>query len=258
MVRRARTPKTPNPTLQRLWDEFRNKGCLNARNALVEFYRGHASRVAHRVKARLPRSVDVGDLTSAGDVGLIQSIQSFDPSRGVPFEAFCAHRVRGAIIDELRRHDWLPRPMRNRLNRRKEMESRLRHEFGREPKEHEIAEGFDLSLEEFHTQFGNDQEAPVLAGGKPVSDSSSGEHGLDFIEDLREEGPVEPAHRREMLHHISATLNEESREILFMRFFEGRTLQEMGDALGISPSRVSKILARILARLKERFEDKVN
>ena len=257
MVRRVRNPKVPNPTLQRLWDEFRGNGCLNARNALVEFYRSHAIRVAHRVKARLPRSVDVGDLTAAGDVGLIQAIQNFDPTRGVPFEAFCEHRVRGAIIDELRRHDWLPRPMRNRLNRRKEIEAGLRHELGREPTEVEIAEGLELSLEDFRKQYGKDQEAPVLAGGKPVSDSADGELGLDFIEDLREEGPIEPAHRREMVQHIASNLDAEAREILFMRFFERRTLQEIGDELKISPSRVSKILARIMERLKERFEDKV-
>ncbi len=257
MVKRARRPRTENPTLQRLWRKYRRGECLNSRNALVEYYRPHAARVARRVKSRLPRTVEIADLQAAGDVGLIQAIQNFDPERGVPFEAFCEHRVRGAILDELRRLDWLPRPMRNRLNQKKEVMEDLRGRLGRNPSDSEIAEGLGLSLEDYQSRFGQDQEAPVLAGGKPVHDGGDGETGLEFLEDSRIEGPIEDAHRREMLSQIAANLNAESRKILYKRFFEGRTLKEIGLEMQISQSRVSKILRGIVDRLKERFGEKL-
>jgi RNA polymerase sigma factor FliA len=256
MVKRARRPRTENPTLIRLWKEFRGEECLSARNALVEYYRPHAARVARRIKVRLPRTVEISDLTAAGDVGLIQAIQNFDPERGVPFEAFCEHRVYGAILDELRRLDWLPRPMRHRLNKKKEVIERLKSQLGRNPGEPEIAQELGLSVEEYRKRFGRDHEAPVLAGGKPNTDGGEGEPGLEFLEDSRIEGPIEDAHRRELIEQIAATLSSENREILYKRFFEGRTLKEIGDDLKISQSRVSKILHRIVDRLKERFAEK--
>lgn len=256
MVKRARRPRTENPALLRLWEDYRQGECLHARNALVEYYRPHAARVARRVKARLPRTVEMADLEAAGDVGLIQAIQNYDPERGVPFEAFCEHRVHGAILDELRRHDWLPRPMRHRLNQKKEVIENLRSELGRAPVDQEIAEGLGLDLEEYQRRFGKDHEAPVLAGGKPASEDGESEAGLDFLEDSRDEGPIEDAHRRELLEQIASTLSVENREILYKRFFEGRTLKEIGDEMEISQSRVSKILNRIVERLQERFAEK--
>jgi RNA polymerase sigma factor FliA len=253
MVKRARHPRTENPALIKLWDVYRTEERLAARNALVEYYRPHAARVARRVKMRLPRSVEMADLEAAGDVGLIQAIQNFDPKRGVPFEAFCEHRVYGAILDELRRLDWLPRPMRHRLNKKKEAIEILQGNLGRPPEEFEIAQHLGLSLEDYQQRFGKDHEAPVLAGGKPVSPDKEAEPGLEFLEDSRVEGPIEDAHRRELIEQIAVTLSPENREILYKRFFEARTLKEIGDEMQISQSRVSKILHRIVDRLKERF-----
>lgn len=257
MVRRAKRNRPRNETLERLWQEYRDGMRIEARNALIQYYRPYATAVVRRLKARLPRNVDLGDLEGAGDVGLIQAIQNFDPSRGVPFEAFCEHRIRGSILDELRRLDWVPRPVRNRLNQKKQTTERLRNELGREPDESEMAAELKISLKEYHSQFGNGKDTPVLAGGKPGGDDGEPELGLDFLEDTREEGPMEDAHRRELLAHIAASLDPEGREILFKRYFEERTLKEIGDYLEISQSRVSKILGRLMGKLKDRFEDKL-
>jgi len=256
MVKRARRPRTKNPALIRLWENFRQDECMYARNALVEYYRPNVGRVARRVKARLPRTVEIADLEAAGDVGLIQAIQNYDPDRGVPFEAFCEHRVHGAILDELRRHDWLPRPMRHRLNQKKDAIETLKSHLGRTPNEQEIAAALGFEVEEYRRRFGKDHEAPVLAGGKPGNEDGDGEAGLEFLEDSRIEGPSEDAHRSELIEQIAGTLSAENREILYKRFFEGRTLKEIGDELQISQSRVSKILHRIVERLQERFAEK--
>lgn len=255
MVSRDKRTKLRNRTLERLWREYREGNRIEARNALVEYYRPYASAVVRRVRARLPRTVELGDLEGAGDVGLIQAIQHYDPARGVPFEVFCEYRVRGAILDELRRHDWLPRPRRMRLNRKKEVLEALRHKLGHDPGDAELAAELGMSFAEYMTLFGSSCEAPYLAGSRPGEDGEGG-LALDFLEDPREGGPFDDAHRREMLERIAGTLDPESRELLFKRYFEERTLKEIGSALAISESRVSKILGRVIDRLKDRFDDR--
>ncbi len=257
MVRRTRKAFAVNQTLVRLWQEFNVDQRIEARNALVEYYQPFARSVVRRVRVRLPRSVEVGDLEGAGDVGLIQAIHNFDPQRGVPFEAFCEHRVRGAIIDELRRLDWLPRPLRNRLNRRKDLVDKLRTEFGRDPSDTEIAEALGLDIRSYLEEFTAGRDTPVLAASKAGSGGNSGENSLDFLEDTRTEGPDEDVFRREMLEAIASSLDAEGREILFKRYFENRSLKDIGEELGLSQSRVSKILGRLVDRLRDRFEDKV-
>ena len=253
MVLKTNRSKLPNKRLQRLWERYRKGDCLEARNALIAYYRRYAYAVVRRVRARLPRTVETGDLRGAGDIGLIQAIQNFDPERGVPFEAFCERRVRGAILDELRRHDWLPRPVRQRLNLRRELREDLRTRLGHDPSDAEIASAMQISLQEYLSQYQPGRDTPVLAGARPAGTGQNGESGLDYLEDPRELSPAEDAFRREMLETISQTLEEQDRLVLYLRFFEGRTLREIGEELGLSPSRVSKIVSGAVARLKERF-----
>ncbi|HBF23645.1 MAG TPA: hypothetical protein DDW23_07520 [Planctomycetes bacterium] len=257
MVKRARLKKPSNSALQRLWSDFRESESVEARNALIEFHLSIVSKVARVLHSRMPRSVELGDLEGAGYGGLIQAVENFDPDRGVPFEAFCQHRIRGAILDGCRTSDWLPRPMRNKLNARRDAIEELRTNLEREPSDQEVAEKMNMALEDYQRQFAPGMDAPVLAVGKPGSGNGDGEAGLDFLEDQQDEGPLEDVHLREMVELIASTLDREAREILFKRFFEARTLKEIGDELAISQSRVSKILGRHLERLKERFEDKV-
>lgn len=254
MVQRARPD---NQTLLRLWGEYRRDERLETRNALIEYYRPYAVSLARRVKSRLPRTVEIGDLEGAGDVGLIQAIQSFDPNRGVPFEAFCEHRVRGAILDELRRHDWLPRPVRTRVKERRAVLEDLRSKLNREPTDDEAATEMGLSLGEYHRSFAGRKEAPVLAGAKLGGEDGDSEGTLDFFEDPREDGPDADPHRRELLALISQSLDDEAREIVFLRYFLDYSLKEIADMYGVSQSRVSKILGKIMERLKDKLQEKI-
>jgi RNA polymerase sigma factor (sigma-70 family) len=118
-----------------------------------------------------------------------------------------------------------------------------------------VAERLGMDLQEYMRRFGAGKDSPVLAGSKGGGEM---EQGLDFLEDTKEKDPIEDAHRRELLEVIAASLDPEGREILFKRFFENRSLKEIGDDLDLSQSRVSKILGRLIDRLKDRFEDKVH
>jgi len=253
MVRRG-NHVIDNPTLNRLWKEYCSGQRMEARNALIEFYRPFAFSVVRRVKMRVPHSVEIGDLEGAANLGLIQAIENYQPDRGVPPEGFFKHRIHGAILDELRRLDWLPRPMRNRINQRKQAVDQLRSELDRKPTDGEVADRLGVSMQEYLDNFGG-KESPVMASSKAGSES---EPGLDFMEDKRMEGPDEDVYRREMLAAISASLDAEGRTILFKKYFEGRSLKEIGEEMGLSQSRVSKIIGRLKERLKDRFEEQVS
>ncbi len=257
MVRRAKLTPEEEKAIALLWENYFQSECDESRNDLVEHYRPVAISVARSVKKRLPRTVDMGDLEGAGDIGLIQAVERFDPERGVPFEAFCSQRVHGAILDELRRHDWLPRPVRKRLKARKQVVGQLSQELGREPLEEEIAAALEMSLEDYRHYFGNGKDTPVLAGGRPANGAQDGQHGLDFLEDPRAEDHPDPVHVREMLELIRCHIEPEAREILFMKYFLGYSLKEIGQELDLSLSRVCKIHGRIVERLQERFGSKV-
>lgn len=130
----------------------------------------------------------------------------------------------------------------------------LRHRLGHDPDDTEVAAELGMTLSAYQAMFGSGRDTPLLAAAKPGAGDGD-EAGLDFLEDPREEGPFDDAHRRELLERIAGTLDPESREILFKRYFEDRTLKEIGDGLGISQSRVSKILGRLIDRLGDRFDD---
>ncbi len=112
----ARRQRPVDPVLQAAWREFKQTGDVKLRNLLAENYLYLVKVIGNRIAARLPRSIDVQDLRSAGVFGLMRAIENFDLERGTPFESYCATRVRGAILDELRSQDWVPRLVRNRAS----------------------------------------------------------------------------------------------------------------------------------------------
>src|ERR1051326_1424922 len=142
------------PDRPALWRAFWRKPSDQRRNGLVEDYQPLVLEVVYRFAQRLPRSVDRGDLETAGNFGLMRAISSFDPTRKVRFEIYAEMRIRGAILDELRARDWLPRLCRTRLDQQKRMVEKLRSELGREPTDPEIAGAMELPFEEYELLFG--------------------------------------------------------------------------------------------------------
>ena len=235
----------------RLWRSYLRRRDPELRNRLVESYRPFALELVRRFAARLPRSVDVGDLETAGSVGLMNAIESFDASRGVRFEAYCEVRVRGALLDELRQLDWLPRPWRNRLERHKRALEHLRAKKNAEPTEEEIAAELDMSPEEYRRFFG--------AGlpGAPSGSLSVGEgediSSLEVVADTQSDAPGDRLSRDELLRLVAQRLTEQEYRIVYLKYWEELSMREIGQIEGLSESRVCKIHARLLERLKDRF-----
>jgi RNA polymerase sigma factor for flagellar operon FliA len=239
--------------LEHLWKSFWDAPGDAHRNQLVEAYQGLVEEVVRRFAARLPRSIDRGDLRTAANVGLMSAVASYDPSRGVRFESYGEMRVRGALLDELRTQDWLPRPWRQRLELQKRAIERLRAEHNREPKDEEIATAMGISLGEYEGYFGTGLPGlPHVSRGAPLEESE-GPLGVDVIADARPNDPGERLTRAELLRLVAQRLSEQEYRVVYLKYWEELPMREIGELLGLSESRVCKIHAQLLERLRDRL-----
>lgn len=240
-----------------LWDAFRASPSRETRNRLVEAYQPLVHDVVRRFAGRLPRSVDRGDLETAANVGLIAAVEGYDPSRGVRFETYCELRTKGALLDELRTQDWLPRPWRHRLELRKRVSERLRSEASREPSDEEIAMSMGLSPEDYAAQFGT--AVPTApSGAAPGADGiEDGVAMLEVVADDHLETPEDRLTREELLRLVAQKLTEQEYRIVYLKYWEELPMREIGELTGLSESRVSKVHARLIERLRARLSAKV-
>ncbi len=236
-----------------LWKEYHAAPGDDTRNALVEAYQGFASEVTRRFAVRLPRSVDRGDLVTAGNVGLMNAIGGFDPERGVRFESYCELRVKGALLDELRTQDWLPRPWRQRIEQQKRAIEALRAREVREPNDEEVALEMGLNMDLYQQLFG--VGLPGVPSGSMAADGTDGDvtPALDIVPDPGAVDPDEGLTREELHSLVTQRLSEQEYRILFLRYWEGLAMREIGELTGLSESRVCKVHTRLLERLHERL-----
>ena len=247
-VRSARTIK-----LEPLWIAYAADPCDETRNVLVEAYQSFAEEVVNRFAYRLPRSVDRGDLTTAASVGLMSAIAGFDPERGVRFESYCEVRVKGALLDELRKQDWLPRPWRQRLELQKRTLERLRAELGREPGDRDVAAAMGLAADTYRQLFGTGMPGVTTGSMPQTDDGEASSSGLDVVPDTHSDPPGEKLTRDELLQLVAQRLTEQEYRIVYLKYWEELSMREIGQLTGLSESRVCKVHARLLERLKDRF-----
>lgn len=236
-----------------LWAAYSAGKNDDTRNALVEAYQHLVVEIVRRFGRRLPRSVDPGDLMTAANVGLISAVGGFDPERGVRFESYCELRVKGALLDELRAQDWLPRPWRHRVELRRRTTERLRSERGREPDDQEVAQKMGLSQADFRKYFGTG--VPTNPTGSMPNDDGSDDAmpALEVVADKQSEAPGEKITREELLALVAQKLNEQEYRIVYLKYWEELPMREIGQLTGLSESRVCKIHSRLIERLRERF-----
>jgi RNA polymerase sigma factor for flagellar operon FliA len=234
----------------KLWRAYRKRRGAAERNALVVNYQRLVGEHVRRFAARLPRSVDPGDLATAANVGLMAAVESFDPTRGVPFESYCELRIRGALLDELRSLDWLPRPWRARIERHKRVLEELRSGLGREPFDEDVCAALEVSLDDYRAQFGSELQA---AASPSLGASVDSELSSLEIADSSADAPVERLSREELLALVAQKLSPQEYRIVYLRYWEDLPMREIGELEGLSESRVWKIHAKLLERLQERF-----
>lgn len=244
------------PDLTATWREYQRTHDRKLRNQLMEAYLAVVKYNAERVAAKLPDEVEYDDLISAGIFGLMDAIDAFDLGRGVKFETYCAPRIRGAILDELRNMDWVPRLVRSRASKLERVRVELESILGHAPSITEVAERLDLAPNELEKLL-HDATAVAqvsLSRKHSETDSNKDVSEIDVIEDRRGRDPVGEIHRKDLKELITRGLTRAERLILVLYYYEEMTMKEIGMTLDLSESRVSQMHSAILKRLKEQLE----
>jgi len=251
------TSTTPTEEeLDRLWAEYRRTRDDGPRNRLIEHYLPLVKRQADRLCARLPAAVDPDDVYEAGILGLYRAIQSFEPGRGVKFETYGAARIRGAILDALRRNDWVPRSVRRRHRLLERLRQRLEAELGRPPTDAEMAERLGMTPEQYEAFARDGQPTQVASLDNFVSAAGGEGHDatwLHLMAQARAEDPERRALARDLRDLLTRHLSRNERLVLILYYYEQMTMKEIAAALGLSETRICQIHASVLERLRERL-----
>ncbi|MEL6328649.1 MAG: FliA/WhiG family RNA polymerase sigma factor [Planctomycetota bacterium] len=252
------SPHSDRP-IEDVWAEYRTAPSEELRNFLMERYLHLVRYNAERVYARLPDEVDVEDLMSAGLFGLMDAIDAFDPDRGVKFETYCAPRIRGAILDELRSMDWVPRLVRHRSSRVEQARQSIEKSTGERASDEDVADKLNIDREEF-LKYKRDSKAVQMSSitRKAAPDDSGREvREIDVVKDDAQINPVQSLQQRDLKNLITKGLSRAERLIVVLYYFEGMTMKEIGQTLDLSESRVSQMHSSILARLKAQLQHRM-
>ncbi len=238
--------------LQAAWREYKRTGNDDIRNRLIEHYLYLVRFNAERIGAKLPDEVDVDDLMSAGIFGLVDALDAFDLTRGVKFETYCAPRIRGAILDELRNMDWVPRLVRYRAHKLADATRTLEVELGRIPNDEEIARRLNMTRPQFQKLMRDANAVTLMAPSRKYADPESQMEvfEIDVLPDQRGSDPVVEAQKKDVKDLITRGLSRAERLIIVLYYYEQLTMKQIGQTLDLSESRVSQMHSAILERLR--------
>ncbi len=238
--------------MREVWVEYQRTRSKEIRNFLMEKFLQLVRYNAEKIYARLPDEVDIQDLMSAGLFGLMDAIDAYDLERGVKFETYCAPRIRGAILDELRAMDWVPRLVRHRTAKVETVRQKFEKENGRRPTDGELASNLDVQGEEFDKIKRDSVSVSTRSLSRRCfqSDGSKDVREIDLIKDEGQINPFIEMQRRDVKDLMTKGLSRAERLIVILYYYEEMTMKEIGATLDLSESRVSQMHSSILARLK--------
>ena len=235
-----------------LWRDYHTGRGVELRNQLVELYLPLVKYNAERIWQRLPEGVDLDDLISAGVFGLMDAIDAFDLTRGVKFETYCVPRIRGAMLDELRTMDWVPRLVRSKATKMEEARKELEARHGRPPTDAELAHHMGLPMDEYERMAMDANAVGLISLNKKwyETDSYKDVREIDILEDKKAEDPTHRLQNRDLMRLVTRGLNRNERLIIILYYYEDMTMKEIGATLDLSESRVSQMHSSIVARLQ--------
>ncbi|KDN83099.1 RNA polymerase sigma70 [Kitasatospora cheerisanensis KCTC 2395] len=252
---------TDQSALQALWRSYKETGDHGLRDQLILHYSPLVKYVAGRVGVGLPANVEQADFVSSGIFGLIDAIEKFDIDRAIKFETYAISRIRGAIIDELRALDWIPRSVRQKAKAVERAYATLEARLRRTPHDPEVASEMGISLDDLHTIFSQLSLANVVALDELLHSAGEGGDRLTLVETLPDNGadnPVEIAEDRELRRLLASAVNtlpEREKTVVTLYYYEGLTLAEIGQVLGVTESRVSQIHTKSVLQLRAKMSD---
>jgi RNA polymerase sigma factor for flagellar operon FliA len=244
-----------------LWRDYKSSKDEKLRERLILHYSPLVKYVAGRVGVGLPPNIEQADLVSYGIFGLIDAIEKFDLERAIKFETYAISRIKGAIIDELRSIDWIPRSVRYKAREVEKAYAALEAKLHRSPTEAEVAGELGIKLEELHTIFSQVSFVNVVALDELLS--AGGEKGdklslVDTLEDTKAEDPVaafETEETKYLLAKAINTLPEREKIVVTLYYYEGLTLAEIGQVLGVTESRICQMHTKAVLQLRGKLAD---
>jgi RNA polymerase sigma factor FliA len=241
-----------------LWTRYKVEQDSAARDELILNYSPLVKYVAGRLASSLPQTVDTADLISYGIFGLIDAIEKFDPERAIKFETYAISRIKGAIIDELRAMDWVPRSVRSRAREIEAAYVALENTLRRVPSDQEVADYMNVTIKEFQVLLAKLSYTSVVSfeelwvGGE----RDESQNAIGSIKDDTAEDPVaifETGEIKEILAGAIDKLPERERTVVALYYYEGLTLKEIGQVLGVTESRVSQLHTKAVLRLRAKL-----
>jgi RNA polymerase sigma factor for flagellar operon FliA len=231
---------------------YDQRGHLQGQNAFLEKYSVLVKRIAHHLMARLPASVQVEDLIQAGLIGLLEAQKNYDGTKGASFETYAGIRIRGAMLDDMRRGDWVPRSV-HRYNREiNQAVAELEGELNRDPTDSEVANYLEMSLDQYHSIL-NDINCSRVVGIEDLGVSDDAISPIEMMEDNTPfKGVADEFFRKALVTSIKS-LPEREALVLSLYYDEELNLKEIGEILGVSESRVSQILSQTMQRLRTKL-----
>ena len=238
-----------------IWRDYKTEPTTELRNQLVEMYLTLVKYNAERIWSRLPDGVDLDDLISAGVFGLMDAIDAFDLERGVKFETYCVPRIRGAMLDELRTMDWVPRLVRSKHSKLDEVRKSMEASLGRPPRPDEMASRLGITIDDFEKMAGDATAVSLVSLNKKwyETDSYKDVREIDILEDKKAEDPTHRLQNRDLMRMVTRGLNRNERLIIILYYYEDMTMKEIGATLDLSESRVSQMHSSIVARLQQQL-----
>ncbi|TDC86910.1 RNA polymerase sigma factor WhiG [Saccharopolyspora aridisoli] len=241
-----------------LWQAFGERPTQELRDRLVLHYAPLVKYVAGRVGTGLPSHVEISDLIQSGIFGLVDAIEKFEPERGLKFETYAMQRIRGAILDDLRAQDWVPRSVRSRARDVERALERLEAKLQRTATDAELAEELELSLEELRELFAQLQMTSVVALDDLIGAGHAQASLAETLPDDRAEDPVAALVDRDSRRQLAEAverLSERDRVVVTLYYFENLTLAEIGRVLGVTESRVCQLHTRAVLRLRTKLTE---
>jgi RNA polymerase sigma factor FliA len=249
------------PTAQELWQRYHQQADTHTENALVEQYLPLVRTVLGRLAMTLPDHVDADDLNSAGLIGLLQALRNYDPSCGTSFESYARLRIRGAMLDELRRMDWVPRTVHEKARKIQDAMIVLQQKLGRTPTDKEMARAMNLGLAEY-TDLLDEVRPAAFVCLDAVYATENGEAGslYEIVAGPDDDDPVDKVSRRELKQVILDRLKqlpEMQRKVLALYYGEDLHLREIAEVFGVTESRICQIHAQAILSIRaylQRYE----
>jgi len=246
--------------LKDLWRRYKTDGSDKAREQLVIAYSPLVKYVAGRMSSGLPAHVEEADLISYGLIGLINAIERFELEREIKFETYAITRIKGAIIDELRALDWVPRSVRARAREIEKVHAKLEHRLHRTPTDEEMARELQMPVEEFQEILVKISNSTVVALDELWAVSDSSGDAVSLLDTLHDPDAPDPqqmlaaSELKDRLADAIAALPEREKLVIALYYYENLTLREIGEVLGVTESRISQLHTKAVLRLKSRLQ----